>query len=334
MNSDELEKFYCRLVVNNQKGLFYVFDWNQHREAALQSRPSRADPAFGSGKEWEAQVRDLAVAGAKKGDGTGSKKLKSIKEEGDDLHEEGEGSESEEDDSADEYTQQDKNEEEDDLSDQSADVTEEDAELEDADSEEDAVPKTPTKKRKRTANKNATAASRPRSPHKPSSAASTPRKPRKRPIAEPTPHSKAAIRNRARSRKTRPLPGLSLDLLLAGEGGGNKIKLPDNPWLRAMHVLHVASRPEALPCRDEEYGKVMRAVEQLIEEGSGGCVCRFPGIFPLVTQSDVVITHVADISGVPGTGKTATVHAVVRELKRMAENNASIDFPLLLPFFI
>jgi origin recognition complex subunit 1 len=28
---------------------------------------------------------------------------------------------------------------------------------------------------------------------------------------------------------------------------------------------------------------------------------------------------VPDISGVPGTGKTATVHAVVRELKRMAE---------------
>lgn len=29
----------------------------------------------------------------------------------------------------------------------------------------------------------------------------------------------------------------------------------------------------------------------------------------------------SDISGVPGTGKTATVHAVVRELKRMAESN-------------
>lgn len=28
-----------------------------------------------------------------------------------------------------------------------------------------------------------------------------------------------------------------------------------------------------------------------------------------------------DISGVPGTGKTATVHAVVRELKQMAERN-------------
>ena len=31
----------------------------------------------------------------------------------------------------------------------------------------------------------------------------------------------------------------------------------------------------------------------------------------------------ADISGVPGTGKTATVHAVVRELKRMAEQDVS-----------
>jgi Cdc6-like AAA superfamily ATPase len=29
----------------------------------------------------------------------------------------------------------------------------------------------------------------------------------------------------------------------------------------------------------------------------------------------------ADISGVPGAGKTATVHAVVRELKQMAEQN-------------
>ena len=31
-----------------------------------------------------------------------------------------------------------------------------------------------------------------------------------------------------------------------------------------------------------------------------------------------------DISGVPGTGKTATVHAVVRELKRMAEQNVGV----------
>ena len=29
----------------------------------------------------------------------------------------------------------------------------------------------------------------------------------------------------------------------------------------------------------------------------------------------------SDVSGVPGTGKTATVHRIVRELKRMAERN-------------
>jgi Cdc6-like AAA superfamily ATPase len=28
-----------------------------------------------------------------------------------------------------------------------------------------------------------------------------------------------------------------------------------------------------------------------------------------------------DISGVPGTGKTATVHTIIRELKSMAENS-------------
>jgi Cdc6-like AAA superfamily ATPase len=39
---------------------------------------------------------------------------------------------------------------------------------------------------------------------------------------------------------------------------------------------------------------------------------------------------ITDISGVPGTGKTATVHAVVRELRRMAENGVrSADFHIL-----
>ncbi|KAH9981734.1 hypothetical protein BJV74DRAFT_74014 [Russula compacta] len=66
-----------------------------------------------------------------------------------------------------------------------------------------------------------------------------------------------------------------------------------------MHALHVGARPEALPCRAEECARVMRVVEDLIE-GSGGCIY---------------------ISGAPGMGKTATVHAVVRELKRMAEHN-------------
>jgi Cdc6-like AAA superfamily ATPase len=44
-----------------------------------------------------------------------------------------------------------------------------------------------------------------------------------------------------------------------------------------------------------------------------------------VLQRDQVDHKSSDISGVPGTGKTATVHTVVKELKRMAENNVFVD---------
>ena len=68
----------------------------------------------------------------------------------------------------------------------------------------------------------------------------------------------------------------------------------------------------------------MRAVEELLEEGSGGCICEFS----LSVLNDDVIDSLsfADISSVPGTGKTATVHAVVRELQRMAEQVSFVPF--------
>lgn len=120
---------------------------------------------------------------------------------------------------------------------------------EDAD---DFVPRTPSRKKR-------------------GSTVSTPRKGRAT-LAAPTPHSKAALRARAKKRTlaVRPLPldGVE-DVALQLE------KLPQDPWLRAMHVLHVASRPEShkLPSREEEYAKVLQAVEELLEEGSGGCIC-------------------------------------------------------------
>lgn len=180
--------------------------------------------------------------------------------------------------------------------------TEDTTDVDEDDDYTKAIPKTPSKRNR-------------------TSTTTTPRKKRTA-TAAPTPHSKAALRARASRKRAlaiRPPP----------PGGTQNLKLQlasisEDPWLRAMHVLHVAAQPDsyALPCREEEYAKVLRAVEELLEEGSGGCICEHSrAIF-----EDIRLTSGADISGVPGTGKTATVHAVVRELKRMAEQNVCTAF--------
>ncbi|KAJ3564052.1 hypothetical protein NP233_g8542 [Leucocoprinus birnbaumii] len=166
-------------------------------------------------------------------------------------------------------------------------------------------PRTPSKKRIRRD------ASSPRK-----STATTPRKrkPVTKPLAQPTPHSKKAAAARRKKKlgvqaspskkkqkftiRPRPLTSLDWKKLQVNLG-------PKDPWLRAMHMLHVGNRPDSLPCRDAEFENVLGCVGDLLEEGSGGCVY---------------------ISGVPGTGKTATVHSVVTELKRMAEDNETNPF--------
>ncbi|KAJ7704310.1 P-loop containing nucleoside triphosphate hydrolase protein [Mycena rosella] len=134
-----------------------------------------------------------------------------------------------------------------------------------------------------------------------------PKTPRKRPrnMAHPTPHSKAALARRAAPASPRKRAKLAVRSTNTTLGYDSMAHLPHDPWLRAMHVLHVGSRPDALPCREDEFDRVLGSVSDILEEGSGGCVY---------------------ISGVPGTGKTATVHAVVRELKRMAECNETNPF--------
>ena len=122
------------------------------------------------------------------------------------------------------------------------------------------VPRTPSKKRKR-----------------PASTTSTPRRKRVAPaLAAPTPHSKRALRARARRTAMRAPPPE-----MAGAFSLGDAPTETDPWLRAMQALHVGARPEALPCRTEEYGRVMRAVEELLEEGSGGCICELLARFTL-----------------------------------------------------
>lgn len=123
--------------------------------------------------------------------------------------------------------------------------------------DQEQVPRTPRKRGRR----------------KKSQSIVTPRKRSKRTLAAPTPHSKAALRARAKRSKRlgiRPAPPeRAYDFM-------NPMvhNLPDDPWLRAMQVLHVGSRPDVLPCREDEFVKVLRSVEGLLEEGSGGCVCK------------------------------------------------------------
>ncbi|CAK9782561.1 P-loop containing nucleoside triphosphate hydrolase protein [Cutaneotrichosporon oleaginosum] len=81
--------------------------------------------------------------------------------------------------------------------------------------------------------------------------------------------------------------------------------LPTDPYERALRLLHVGATPESLPCREDEFVDVLTRLEEGVETGGGGCLY---------------------IAGVPGTGKTATVHAVVKELKRRAEDGEIAPF--------
>ncbi|KAI8872463.1 P-loop containing nucleoside triphosphate hydrolase protein [Ramicandelaber brevisporus] len=69
---------------------------------------------------------------------------------------------------------------------------------------------------------------------------------------------------------------------------------------RARDVLHASAVPDSLPCREEEFGEILAHVHDAVSEGSSLCMY---------------------ISGVPGTGKTATVHEVVRTLQSMSEGD-------------
>ncbi|XP_047442041.1 origin recognition complex subunit 1 isoform X2 [Mugil cephalus] len=75
---------------------------------------------------------------------------------------------------------------------------------------------------------------------------------------------------------------------------------PANVLEEARTRLHVSSVPESLPCREQEFQDIYSFVESKIIDGTGGCMY---------------------ISGVPGTGKTATVHEVMRCLQHAADSD-------------
>ncbi|KAM4640660.1 origin recognition complex subunit 1 [Discoglossus pictus] len=83
------------------------------------------------------------------------------------------------------------------------------------------------------------------------------------------------------------------------------VKKPGSVLEEARVRLHVSAVPESLPCREQEFQDVYNFVESKLLDGTGGCMY---------------------ISGVPGTGKTATVHEVIRCLERAVEEEELPSF--------
>lgn len=78
-----------------------------------------------------------------------------------------------------------------------------------------------------------------------------------------------------------------------------------SPFQLARSNLHVSSVPLTLPCRTSEFTMVYTHLEAAITSGTGTCIY---------------------ISGVPGTGKTATVREVVSQLNASVQAEELDDF--------
>ncbi|KAJ2659569.1 Origin recognition complex, subunit 1 [Coemansia sp. RSA 1200] len=73
----------------------------------------------------------------------------------------------------------------------------------------------------------------------------------------------------------------------------------------ARQQLHVSAVPDTLPCREDEFAEIYGHLYNTIEERNSMCMY---------------------ISGVPGTGKTATVHEVIRSLQESSESGDLPEF--------
>ncbi|KOC59201.1 Origin recognition complex subunit 1 [Habropoda laboriosa] len=80
---------------------------------------------------------------------------------------------------------------------------------------------------------------------------------------------------------------------------------PITPLQEARSRLHVSAVPKSLPCREEEFNNIFTFLRGKLEDKSGGCIY---------------------ISGVPGTGKTATVNEAVRCLQKLTLKGRLDDF--------
>ncbi|NXT68432.1 ORC1 protein, partial [Chaetops frenatus] len=122
-------------------------------------------------------------------------------------------------------------------------------------------------------------------------------------FSTPKSSRKSAVHTPAKTLRKTPLQGTPRTPRNATPEIPRRIQAAQEPASvleEARLRLHVSAIPESLPCREEEFQDIYNFVESKLIDGTGGCMY---------------------ISGVPGTGKTATVHEVIRCLQQAAEND-------------
>ncbi|OQR77803.1 origin recognition complex subunit 1-like [Tropilaelaps mercedesae] len=82
-------------------------------------------------------------------------------------------------------------------------------------------------------------------------------------------------------------------------------KLKDNNFENALEKLHVCAVPDQLACRETQFAEIYDFVESRLADEIGGCMY---------------------ISGVPGTGKTATVREVMEALNKAQRDDEVTKF--------
>ncbi|XP_032923599.1 origin recognition complex subunit 1 [Catharus ustulatus] len=130
-------------------------------------------------------------------------------------------------------------------------------------------------------------------------------------FSTPKSSRKSAVHTPAKTPRKTPLKGTPRTPRNATPEIPRRIQAAQEPASvleEARLRLHVSAVPESLPCREEEFQDIYNFVESKLIDGTGGCMY---------------------ISGVPGTGKTATVHEVIRCLQQAAENDELPPFQFL-----
>ncbi|NXJ62090.1 ORC1 protein, partial [Rostratula benghalensis] len=130
-------------------------------------------------------------------------------------------------------------------------------------------------------------------------------------LSTPKSSRKSSVHTPAKTLKKTPLPGTPKTPRNATPEiprRSHAAQKPASILEEARLRLHVSAIPESLPCREEEFQDIYNFVESKLIDGTGGCMY---------------------ISGVPGTGKTATVHEVIRSLQQAAEDDDLPSFQFI-----